>query len=226
MAGSPQIRIVPEGDVLVEQGDPGQAVFLLLDGILVVERDGQAIAEVGPGAVLGEQALFAEGRRTSTLRAATRCRVAVRAANTVDPGALSEVAHGRGVETTDIEWPPPSLAERTGGFVSAPAARTFAEFYEAYLRLHARPVTRWAHTLGWFSATGLVVAALVQRRPSRLARAVVAFVLPPVLSHTLVEHNAPATGRPLWELRADVRMIASLLSRRAARRWVWPGAIG
>ena len=86
MAGSPQIRIVPEGDVLVEQGDPGQAVFLLLDGILVVERDGQAIAEVGPGAVLGEQALFAEGRRTSTLRAATRCRVAVRAGEHGRPG--------------------------------------------------------------------------------------------------------------------------------------------
>jgi CRP-like cAMP-binding protein len=53
------------------------------------------VAEVGPGAIVGEMALLEGGRRTASLRAVTRCRVAVVPGDRVDRAALAEVARGR-----------------------------------------------------------------------------------------------------------------------------------
>jgi Cyclic nucleotide-binding domain len=80
------------GETLVEQGAEGQDLYLLLDGLLVVEVDGKPVAEVGPGAILGERAVLEGGVRTATLRAATACRVAVASADQLDREALAEVA--------------------------------------------------------------------------------------------------------------------------------------
>ena len=52
----PEIRRLPDGSLLTRQGDPGDELYLLLDGVAVVEVDGRAVAEVGPGAVVGERA--------------------------------------------------------------------------------------------------------------------------------------------------------------------------
>ncbi len=90
----PQFRKLPAGQTLVEQDQPGQELFLLLDGVLSVEVDGKALAEVGPGAILGERALLEGGTRTATLRARTPIRVAVATADQVSPEALAEVAGG------------------------------------------------------------------------------------------------------------------------------------
>ncbi|HEX5585919.1 MAG TPA: cyclic nucleotide-binding domain-containing protein, partial [Acidimicrobiia bacterium] len=49
----PGIASVKEGATLVAQGDEGTDLFLVLDGVLRVEIDGEPIAELGPGAVLG-----------------------------------------------------------------------------------------------------------------------------------------------------------------------------
>jgi hypothetical protein len=90
----PEIRTVKEGATLTEQGQPGDEVYLLLDGVLAVVVDGEPLAEVGPGAILGERAVLEGGTRTSTLRATTRCRVAVAAGDQVDREALAEVSEG------------------------------------------------------------------------------------------------------------------------------------
>jgi len=90
----PQIRTVKKGRALVEQGAAGDELYLLLDGVLDVVVDGTPLAEVGPGAILGERALLEGGRRTATLRALTRCRVAVAEASQVDRGALEELSTG------------------------------------------------------------------------------------------------------------------------------------
>ncbi|HEV8296413.1 MAG TPA: cyclic nucleotide-binding domain-containing protein, partial [Acidimicrobiales bacterium] len=80
---TPRFAKVAKGKTLCEQGDPGADVFLLLDGVLTVEVDGEQIAEVGPGAILGERAYLEAGTRTSTLRAHTPCRVAVASADQI-----------------------------------------------------------------------------------------------------------------------------------------------
>jgi hypothetical protein len=90
----PEIRSLAAGRTLVEQGEPGDSLFLLLDGVLDVEVDGEKLAEVGPGAILGERAVLEGGARTATLRAVTRVKVAVAPADQVDREALAEVSLG------------------------------------------------------------------------------------------------------------------------------------
>jgi CRP-like cAMP-binding protein len=72
-----------------------QQLFLLFDGVLRVEVDGKPVAEVGPGAILGEMALLHQGRRMATLRAVTPCRVAVVSKDRIDRQALEQLAKGR-----------------------------------------------------------------------------------------------------------------------------------
>ena len=88
----PEIRTIAEGANLVRQGEAGTDVFLILDGIFVVERDGDEIAEIGPGAVVGERAGQGDGTRTATLRARTKARVAGVSPDALDPDALGSLA--------------------------------------------------------------------------------------------------------------------------------------
>jgi len=94
-AARPRMRRLSRGETLVEQGQPGDELFLLLDGVLGVEIDGEPVSEVGPGAVLGELAVLEGGRRTATLRAVTNCRVAAVNGDEIDPEALEELGRGR-----------------------------------------------------------------------------------------------------------------------------------
>ena len=66
----------------------------MLDGVLVVEVDGEELAELGPGAVLGERSLLEGGTCTATLRAVTACKVAAVPADGIDHSKLSELADG------------------------------------------------------------------------------------------------------------------------------------
>ena len=89
----PEIRTVKKGQALTEQGAPGDELYLLLDGVLdVVVDGGDPVAEVGPGAILGERAVLEGGTRTATLRALTKCTVAVARADQVDRAALEELS--------------------------------------------------------------------------------------------------------------------------------------
>jgi cyclic nucleotide-binding protein len=98
--GKPKRRKLDQGDELVQQGEEGQDLFLVLDGLLDVEVDGEVVAEVGPGAILGERALLEGGARTATLRAATPARVAVFSAADIDEAALPELARTHRAEET------------------------------------------------------------------------------------------------------------------------------
>ena len=53
-----------KGETLIEQDEPGTNMFLILDGMLDVEVDGEIVAEVGPGAIVGERASIEGGMRT------------------------------------------------------------------------------------------------------------------------------------------------------------------
>jgi hypothetical protein len=95
MGRSPTFERLEAGQVLVRQGDPGNELFLLLDGLLSVEVDGTAVAEVAPGAVLGELALLGGGRRQATLRATTQCRVARVRGDEIDRASLERLTQDR-----------------------------------------------------------------------------------------------------------------------------------
>lgn len=88
----PAIRTIEAGDPLTTQGEPATTVYLILDGMFVVEVDGREVAEIGPGAVVGERAALSGGVRTATLRATTRARVAEADADLLAPLALDGLA--------------------------------------------------------------------------------------------------------------------------------------
>jgi hypothetical protein len=90
----PSLRTCAPGDVLVRQGESGHELMLILDGVVVVDVDGNELAELGPGAILGERAILEGGLRTSTVTARERCRVAVVEASLIDPEALDELSTG------------------------------------------------------------------------------------------------------------------------------------
>jgi hypothetical protein len=93
-AAKPKIQKVKAGAAITEQGEPGDKLFLILDGVVRVEVEGQRLAEYGPGSLHGERAILEGGKRTSTLRAVTACKLAIASADQVDREALTELSTG------------------------------------------------------------------------------------------------------------------------------------
>jgi hypothetical protein len=93
-SAKPKSRGLATGQALVEQGQAGDEMFLVLDGLLAIEVDGQQVAEIGPGAIIGERAVIESGTRTATVRAMTDCRVATLPRRYADGHELAEIARG------------------------------------------------------------------------------------------------------------------------------------
>jgi CRP-like cAMP-binding protein len=90
----PTIMRLAAGDALVRQGETGSDVYLVLDGVIAIERDGEHLGECGPGALLGERSHLEGGIRTATLTAVTPCRIASVPAAQFDVASLTELATG------------------------------------------------------------------------------------------------------------------------------------
>jgi CRP/FNR family cyclic AMP-dependent transcriptional regulator len=62
---------VGDGKVLAREGEIGQEFFVIVDGEVVVTKDGKEVRRLGPGDFFGEIALIWESpRRTATVAAA------------------------------------------------------------------------------------------------------------------------------------------------------------
>ena len=96
----PAIRTLQAGELLMTQGEQATQVYLILDGMFVVEVDGQDVAEIGPGSVVGERASLEGGARTATLRATTRARVAAASPDQFEPVELDALAETHHREAT------------------------------------------------------------------------------------------------------------------------------
>jgi CRP-like cAMP-binding protein len=59
------------GEAVVVEGEPGDALFFVVSGRVVVERGGKPVAELGEREVFGEMALLDPGPRSATVRAAS-----------------------------------------------------------------------------------------------------------------------------------------------------------
>ena len=90
----PELRRLDEGELLTRQGEDGDELYLLLDGVVTVEVDDEPLAELGPGSIVGERSILEGGRRTSTLRAVTPLRVAVARADQLDLSELEHLSQG------------------------------------------------------------------------------------------------------------------------------------
>ena len=93
-SGKLKSRELATGDCLTTQGESGSDMYMVLDGVFAVEVDGKEVAEVGPGAIIGERSALESGSRTATLRARTQCRVASLPHRYADASELTEIARG------------------------------------------------------------------------------------------------------------------------------------
>src|SRR5882757_8842738 len=55
------------GEVLFKAGDPGDAMFILLEGALDILADGHPVEQAKRGAIIGEMALIDQSPRSGTV---------------------------------------------------------------------------------------------------------------------------------------------------------------
>jgi CRP-like cAMP-binding protein len=67
--------IYTPGQVIVKQGELGDALFILVRGAAAVERDGHRVATLGPGETLGEMAVLDRQPRSATALATVETEV-------------------------------------------------------------------------------------------------------------------------------------------------------
>jgi CRP-like cAMP-binding protein len=77
IARQAQIAEVPSGVDLIKEDEPGDALYVILEGEAVVHKDGVELDRVGPGAYFGEMALLDGEPRSATVVAVTDMKVAV-----------------------------------------------------------------------------------------------------------------------------------------------------
>ena len=68
---------VKAGTTLARQGDFGKEFFVIISGTANVVRDGETLAKLGPGDVVGEISIIDGGQRTATVVAGTDMLVEV-----------------------------------------------------------------------------------------------------------------------------------------------------
>jgi signal transduction histidine kinase len=94
-------RRLVTGEILVTQGDAGDALFVVADGELqVFKRSGQAdvpIATLGPGEIVGEMAVLEDRPRIASVRAVTPSQVL-----RIDRDAILEMVRTRPTATLSI----------------------------------------------------------------------------------------------------------------------------
>jgi CRP/FNR family cyclic AMP-dependent transcriptional regulator len=69
--------LMTAGSVIVDQGQTGREAFVVLSGKVEVKRSNRKIADLGPGAVVGELSLLDHGPRTATVTCVTDCELLV-----------------------------------------------------------------------------------------------------------------------------------------------------
>ena len=66
---------VPEGAVIVKEGDYANAFMAIEDGTAKVTRNGEQVGDLGPGDIFGEIGLIEKERRTASVEATSRVKL-------------------------------------------------------------------------------------------------------------------------------------------------------
>jgi CRP-like cAMP-binding protein len=75
VARSARLAFVAPGGTICTQGERADRFFIVVDGTVQVDRDGELLATLTDGAFFGESALLVGGRRSATVRALTACSI-------------------------------------------------------------------------------------------------------------------------------------------------------
>jgi CRP/FNR family transcriptional regulator, cyclic AMP receptor protein len=68
-------REVPEGEVVLEEGGFSRELLAIEEGTAEVTRDGEKIADLGPGDIFGEAGMLDDEMRSATVTATSRLKL-------------------------------------------------------------------------------------------------------------------------------------------------------
>jgi CRP/FNR family cyclic AMP-dependent transcriptional regulator len=75
VAAFAQSKEVAEGEVVLEEGGFSRELLAIEEGTAQVTRDGEHLADLGPGDVFGEQGMLDDDMRSATVTATSRLRL-------------------------------------------------------------------------------------------------------------------------------------------------------
>jgi CRP-like cAMP-binding protein len=75
VAAFAQAKEVPEGEVVVEEGGFSRELLAIEEGTAEVTREGERIADLGPGDIFGEAGMLDDEMRSATVTATSRMRL-------------------------------------------------------------------------------------------------------------------------------------------------------
>ena len=75
VAAFAQSKEVPEGEVVVEEGGFSRELLAIEDGTVEVTREGEHIADLGPGELFGEAGMLDDEMRSATVVAKSRLKL-------------------------------------------------------------------------------------------------------------------------------------------------------
>jgi CRP-like cAMP-binding protein len=63
------------GQVVFNAGDPGDVLYVVIDGEIEIVVNDKVVDTTGPGSIVGEMAILESGPRMATVRAKTDCKL-------------------------------------------------------------------------------------------------------------------------------------------------------
>jgi CRP/FNR family transcriptional regulator, cyclic AMP receptor protein len=75
VAAFAQPKVVPEGEVILEEGGFSRELLAIEEGTAEVTRDGEKLADLGQGDVFGEAGMLDDSMRSATVTATSRLRL-------------------------------------------------------------------------------------------------------------------------------------------------------
>ncbi len=75
LRNDPNARAVVAGDTIFNEGDPGDAAYVVTEGEVELSLDGRPLETVGAGGIFGEMALIDRQARSATARAKSDARI-------------------------------------------------------------------------------------------------------------------------------------------------------
>jgi hypothetical protein len=92
------------GAIVVAEGDPGDALYVVMRGVVTVEREGKVVAQLGAGQAFGELALVDGLPRMATVKADARSRLLRLPRDTFDAALAEYPEIGLGLVRGLVRW--------------------------------------------------------------------------------------------------------------------------